>query len=178
MAGSTEPNPGELIVDSATGRLDLDISPDRKRTYSIKLIVTYEGGNEASVLEVGGVTVTVECGPSSTTLTGPSLEILTKGNSEDTVLSTSGSFATENPLCPINSYQLTTGDTLYDFTQNLPASDSFEVALNAATSGEVGEHNYVVTATAEGGSSLSATGSMIVERWCVSVLNEVFGGNK
>lgn len=174
MTDTTLTRPAELTMDPTTGALVLQTSSDNKRDYEITILVTNEGGNAPHTLlvpEIGSYVISVECDESSTTLTVNPLEELSKGNIYDDVLTVTGKFFSENPYCPVEDYSLATGVSLFDFSSNLATSDDFDVTLNAATNAVVGVHEFVVTATAEGGLTLDVAGSMTVNKICISTVN-------
>lgn len=146
------PNPTELVIDANTGVVDLETSYLRKINYTMEIQITNSGGNDDIVNYIPGVQVSVICGPDSTILTAPEIEFLQKGNIYDDILSHTKLFEVSNDLCPIVSYELTSGNSEYDFIEDVggTVSGSFTVTLNEATSPDVGIYPFTVEATAEG----------------------------
>jgi hypothetical protein len=102
-------NPPELTIDPVTGALSLETSYLRKTEYTLSIVITNTGGNLDTVDTITDIVIFVVCGPDSTILTEPEIELLQKGNIYDDVLSHTKLFETSNALCPVISYELTFG---------------------------------------------------------------------
>lgn len=167
-----EPRPAELNINPSDGSMTLQTSSDRLATYAITIEVTNEGGNAPNVDPITDIVISVVCGSESTTLFKPTMETLTKGNIRSDVLTASGAFTSANILCPVEEYSITSGDTLFDFTNNiLTGGAGFDVTLNSDTASVVGTHEYTVRAVADGGKELTVDGSMIVNKICESTMD-------
>ena len=107
MADGKE-TPEELTVD-ANGIVAVTTSFDRKRDYAITLVITIAGAPEVVTKEVTGITITVACTATSTTLTAPALSKLQVMADVGSTSTQSGAFTSSNVLCPVTNHQFTAG---------------------------------------------------------------------
>lgn len=135
MADSTITKPLELVFDESTGIFTLTNKATIKTSYEVVVTITTTDGINSQEVVVEGITITIECRETSTTLTPAPLDAIRKASVGDSVdpTFTNAEFITSNELCPVTSYSLTLDDGsdpagIYTMTETLP---TFTVGLNS-----------------------------------------------
>lgn len=87
-------------------------------------------------------------------------------------MSTGGKFETSNEICPVAEFSIDYGDESFVLTSNDAAE--FAMTMNDAANQVEQEYPYVVRATAEGGSTETVAGEMLIAKVCLAELVETF----
>lgn len=105
-------NPQELSIDSATGIFTLENDASMKRVYNVDIIINTSDSCSNEIEQTVSITIATVCGPDSTVLTPPDMSPICRASppvNQLDQLSQDGTFVSENPNCPVESYMLLTG---------------------------------------------------------------------
>jgi hypothetical protein len=130
-------------------------------------VVTTDGYNTVSDT-ISSVDIDTQCGLSSTTLTDPSMNTLTKSPYTKPVLTISGTVSSDNPTCPVTSHTMSQGSSDFSLEDD---GETFTLAMTEDANKVETTYNYQVLTVASGGASATTSGSMVIAKQCVATLS-------